>query len=652
MTITYSKQVLLKRGNASVVSTYTGPLGELVLNTDTLTVGVHDGATAGGHSVASAASVSTANTAMKGYVDGQISTIIAGAPGALDTLNELANALGNNASFSTTITNSLATLTSNAAVQSGLIADTNTAITTANTAMKGYVDANAATQLTSINNITNGTATFGNIIPSANVTYSLGDATHQWKDLHLSGNTIYLGGATLSVANGAIESSLPISSTGPVTASNLAITGTQVQFAHGAYIEESEISGDPGYYGLALNSAEDGVVGLNALDANASITSSVIVSNVAVQINVANVTYGGDPLVWFYDQSGGIQWPDGSTQTTAYDGETGHMMMIDTSRTDPYIETGTNDRPFKTMAAAIAAVAIANPTGVVPYTFVLMGCIVNENVNFSAYNFNFITFATTCRSIVNGTFTAGNSNLKQLVIRNIEFANTFTLAGDATAGQFANTSLYNVSFSGAFNATTVNNLAFYEVAFFGLVVLKNINYVYTNGAQFNTDLTFTVDDSGATAIPSNGIAPMIIILFSAIANNVYMTHVGTGSGFIVFQPHMSRMGLSASTYTIPAGFVFQPQGCAIRGTWVNNGSVTLRDSSFDVAVTGTAPAYTGVIGGDRVVADRIPTTSKGATGDRVGMLAAGSGYIYACTLDWTNGSADIWSRTAITATTW
>lgn len=564
MTITYSKQVLLKRGNASVVSTYTGPLGELVLNTDTLTVGVHDGATAGGHSVASAASVSTANTAMKGYVDGQISTIIAGAPGALDTLNELANALGNNASFSTTITNSLATLTSNAAVQSGLIADTNTAIgtantamkgyvdgqistvtnsvtganaaiVTANTAMKGYVDANAATQLTSINNITNGTATFGNIIPSANVTYSLGSPTAQWKDLF-----------------------------------------------------------------------------------------------------VGNITF-----------------PDYTVQTTAYDGETGHMMMIDTSRTDPYIETGTNDRPFKTVAAAMAAVAIANPTGVVPYTFVLMGCIVSENVNFSAYNFNFITFATTCRSVVTGTFAAGNSNLKQLVIRNIEFADTFTLAGDATAGQFANTSLYNVSFSGAFNATTVNNLAFYEVAFFGPVVLKNINYVYTNGAQFNTDLTFTVDDSGATAIPSNGIAPMIIILFSAIANNVYMTHVGTGSGFIVFQPHMSRMGLSAGTYTIPASFVFQPRGCAISGTWINSGgSVTIRDSSFDAAVTGTAPAYTGVIGGDRVVADKAPTSSKGATGDRVGMLAASAGYIYACTADWTNGVADIWSRTAITATTW
>jgi hypothetical protein len=65
------------------------------------------------------------NYANLAYVDSKISanisTIVAGAPGALDTLRELANALGNNASFSTYITNTLTTLESNDAVQSGAI---------------------------------------------------------------------------------------------------------------------------------------------------------------------------------------------------------------------------------------------------------------------------------------------------------------------------------------------------------------------------------------------------------------------------------------------------------------------------------------------------------------------------------------------------
>jgi len=44
----------------------------------------------------------------KAYTDLQITNLIAAAPGALNTLNELATALGNDAAFSTTVTNSLA----------------------------------------------------------------------------------------------------------------------------------------------------------------------------------------------------------------------------------------------------------------------------------------------------------------------------------------------------------------------------------------------------------------------------------------------------------------------------------------------------------------------------------------------------------------
>ena len=50
----------------------------------------------------------SADAANKGYVDTQITNLIAAAPGALDTLDELAAALGDDASFATTVTNSLA----------------------------------------------------------------------------------------------------------------------------------------------------------------------------------------------------------------------------------------------------------------------------------------------------------------------------------------------------------------------------------------------------------------------------------------------------------------------------------------------------------------------------------------------------------------
>ena len=55
------------------------------------------------------APVADTDAATKGYVDTEVAAVVAAAPGALDTLNELAAALGDDADFSTTVTNSIAT---------------------------------------------------------------------------------------------------------------------------------------------------------------------------------------------------------------------------------------------------------------------------------------------------------------------------------------------------------------------------------------------------------------------------------------------------------------------------------------------------------------------------------------------------------------
>jgi hypothetical protein len=111
------------------------------------------------------------DAATKGYVDTAISNLVDGAPAALDTLNELAAALNDDASFSTTVTNSIAAkLPLAGGTMSGAIAMGTSKITglgtpTANTdaATKGYVDSSAAGGLP----LSGGTMT-GNIVMGAN----------------------------------------------------------------------------------------------------------------------------------------------------------------------------------------------------------------------------------------------------------------------------------------------------------------------------------------------------------------------------------------------------------------------------------------------------------------------------------------------------
>ncbi len=61
----------------------------------------------------------------------------------------------------------------------------------------------------------------GNLIPTANVTYSLGSIDKQWKDLYVSGNTVYIGGTALTVANGQLSVGGNTVGSGGVTYSNV-----------------------------------------------------------------------------------------------------------------------------------------------------------------------------------------------------------------------------------------------------------------------------------------------------------------------------------------------------------------------------------------------------------------------------------------------
>lgn len=109
--------------------------------------------------------------ATQSYVQGQLSNLVNGAPTLLDTLNELAAALGNDANFASTVTTSLAgKLSLSGGTMTGSLTLAGAPTSTLQAATKGYVDSAIAaiptptTALASLTDVDVATKTSGQIL--------------------------------------------------------------------------------------------------------------------------------------------------------------------------------------------------------------------------------------------------------------------------------------------------------------------------------------------------------------------------------------------------------------------------------------------------------------------------------------------------------
>jgi hypothetical protein len=136
--------ILLKRGNTSQSTAYTGPVGELTFDTGLFAVRVHNGVTPGGNVVLENGSQFTANL---GTAATNITTLFANAATQTTLINTInANIIAVNAAIITANT----TQSNQITVLQSQLTGANAAIVTANTALKSYTDNQIST---AINNL-------------------------------------------------------------------------------------------------------------------------------------------------------------------------------------------------------------------------------------------------------------------------------------------------------------------------------------------------------------------------------------------------------------------------------------------------------------------------------------------------------------------
>ena len=88
---------------------------------------------------------------------------------------------------------------------------------------------------------------YTNLVPSIDITYDLGNATHRWRDLWLSGNTLRLGNATLSTTDSGNTLALGNVDSGNLTANTATFSGNVLMEKNLTVVGNLSVSGNTTY---------------------------------------------------------------------------------------------------------------------------------------------------------------------------------------------------------------------------------------------------------------------------------------------------------------------------------------------------------------------------------------------------------------------
>jgi len=501
----------------------------------------------------------------------------------------------------------------------------------------------------------------GNIVPSANVTYTLGNVNNQWKTLYVSGNTIYIGGTALSSSGNALSFNgnavVTANATGTSTTSgNVSITGN---ITGGNMLTGGLISATGTIIGNQFTGSGAGLTSIPGANVTGTVTTATTATYVT-GLTSSNVT----TALGFT--------PYNSTNPSGYQTTSGYVAQVSGATQSNITTVGSSLTTSGTVyAATVNATTIGNTgavhngttvsvTGTVTAASVVGGVITGSSVSVTGAvtGSSFTGSGSGLTSIpganVTGTVATATTAtyVTGLTSSNVTTALGFTPYNSTNPSGYQTTSGYVATVSGAAqgNITSVGTLSSLSVS--GNVSTSGLNQIYNaSGANYNEGIRTPRGGSNyvcyALACDTSGggsISGQFNIL--VYPSNVNGTITGAGNGQFVIRANGTDAfaistggGVYATTFNGKAtsaqyadlAEVYTADATYPPGTVVSFGGIreiTISSISHATQVAGivsTNPAYlmNSALSGDHTVevalTGRVPCRVVGtiAKGDRL-----------------------------------
>ena len=600
------------------------------------------------------AAIITANTALKGYVDTQLSTLTNGASTALDTLLEIGTALGNNANFSATMITWLGNVTTNTTAANTAIdtlqanlggyytwANANVAglygsITAANTAWQ----ANAGVQADAITTLTTNAA-----FQSANIATVVANAGVQADAItSLTANAgVQSANIATLFSNAGVQADAITSLQANITAANLAIAaaiGTYSNTNVAAYLSAST-TGNVGAGNLTvINNFNSNIISANSFTyANgvsilAGIVGTYSNTNVSVYLSSQNIT--GANIGGLYNSITGANtviqtlsanvggfytWANANFGTSSYSNANVASYLVANPQGGNYSNVnvaayiaGNLSTINANITGANAAIVTAN-SAVVSYVNTLNTAM---SSNVAGANAAIVTANTAMKVYVD----AGNTTMTSYVGNQVTTANT-ALKGYVDAGNTTMTSYVG-------NQVTTANTAMKSYVDAGNTTQSNqINSINANIGSYYTWANANVAGLSGQITGANAV-------ISALQANVGSYYTWANANVATQQTSINSLATGANTNTaayLAAGIstnVTTTGNVSAGNVFVNGQPTTYGTVNPAYMVVGLASSVSGFGSGSTVIFDTVVgnTNSQTSYNASTGVFTLTAGVTY------------------------